>query len=115
MRKHIQFAASVLVAVLVASPMFAARGSANFSNFVALGDSYGAGFTGGSLNQTHQVWSWPAVIARQVGLEFCAPGASATAGCFAQPLVSFPGIGPELRLNSIVPSPVIAAAPGFGQ
>jgi hypothetical protein len=115
MRKHIQFAAAVLVAVLVASPMFAARGSANFSNFVALGDSYGAGFTGGSLNQNHQVWSWPAVIARQVGLEFCAPGASATAQCFAQPLVSFPGIGAELQLTSVVPSPVITAAPGFGQ
>jgi lysophospholipase L1-like esterase len=115
MRKHIQFAAAVLVAVLGASPMFAARGSANFSNFVALGDSYGAGFTGGSLNQNHQVWSWPAVIARQVGLDFCAPGAAANAGCFAQPLVSFPGIGPELRLTSVIPSPVITAAPGFGQ
>jgi hypothetical protein len=115
MRKHIQFAAAVLVAVLTATPMFAARGSANFSNFVALGDSYGAGFTGGSLNQTPQVWSWPAVLARQVGLSFCAPGAAANSGCFAQPLVSFPGIGPELQLTSVVPSPVITPAGGQGQ
>lgn len=115
MKKHIQFAAAVLVAVLIATPMFAARGSANFSNFVALGDSYGAGFTGASLNERHQVWSWPAVIARQAGLQFCAPGASAAAGCFAQPLVSFPGIGPELQLTSVFPSPVITAAGGQGQ
>jgi hypothetical protein len=115
MRKHIQFAAAVLVAVLIATPMFAARGSANFSNFVALGDSYGAGFTGGSLNQNHQVWSWPAIIARQAGLSFCAPGAAAASGCFAQPLVSFPGIGPELQLTGVVPSPVITAASGQGQ
>ncbi|MEA2465041.1 MAG: hypothetical protein QOJ98_2788 [Acidobacteriota bacterium] len=115
MRKHIQIAAAVLVAVLISTPMFAARGTANFSNFVALGDSYGAGFTGASLNERHQIWSWPAVIARQVGLQFCAPGASATAQCFAQPLVSFPGIGPELQLTSVVPSPVITAASGQGQ
>jgi hypothetical protein len=115
MKKYVNTIAAVLVAVLVATPMFAARGSANFSNFVALGDSYGAGFTGGSLNQNHQVWSWPAVIARQVGLGFCAPGAAATSGCFAQPLVSFPGIGPELQLTSVVPSAVITPASGQGQ
>ncbi|HYK02587.1 MAG TPA: SGNH/GDSL hydrolase family protein [Thermoanaerobaculia bacterium] len=115
MRKHIHYAAAVLVAVLLATPMFAARGTANFSNFVALGDSYGAGFTGGSLNERHQVWSWPAVIARQAGLQFCAPGAAAAVQCFAQPLVSFPGIGPELQLTSVIPSPVITAAPGQGQ
>ncbi|HEX8619897.1 MAG TPA: SGNH/GDSL hydrolase family protein [Thermoanaerobaculia bacterium] len=115
MKRYVNTVAAVLIAVLSASPMFAARGSANFSNFVALGDSYGAGFTGGSLNERHQVWSWPAVIARQVGLTLCAPGAAANSGCFAQPLVSYPGIGPELQLNSVVPSPVIAPAAGQGQ
>ncbi|HYO75546.1 MAG TPA: SGNH/GDSL hydrolase family protein, partial [Thermoanaerobaculia bacterium] len=115
MKKTINLAAAVLVAVLVAVPGYAARGSANFSNFVALGDSYGAGFESSSLNERHQVWSWPAVIARQVGLTLCQPGAAANAGCFAQPLVSFPGISNELVLNSLVPSPVIAPAPGTGQ
>jgi lysophospholipase L1-like esterase len=115
MKKHLNIAAAVVVAVLIAMPGYAARGEADFSVFVALGDSYGAGFTGGSLNERHQVWSWPAVIARQVGLSLCTPGAGVASGCFAQPLVSFPGISNELVLNSLVPSPVIAPAPGTGQ
>lgn len=115
MKKYANIAAAVVVAVLIAMPGYAARGEADFSVFVALGDSYGAGFTGGSLNANHQVWSWPAVIARQVGLPICTPGAGAADACFAVPLVSFPGIGNELVLNSLVPSPVIAPAPGQGQ
>jgi hypothetical protein len=114
MNRYLKHAAAVVVAVLVAVPVFAARGSANFSNFVALGDSYGAGFESGSLNERHQAWSWPAVLARQAGLTLCAPNAAATAHCFAQPLVSYPGLGPELLLNSLVPSPVIAPAAGQG-
>src|SRR3712207_2873067 len=101
-KRLLNIATAVVVAVLIAMPGYAARGEADFSVFVALGDSYGAGFTGGSLNERHQVWSWPAVIARQVGLSLCTPGAAANAGCFAQPLVSFPGIGNELVLNSLV-------------
>ena len=113
--KITKFAAAVLVAVLVATPMFAARGSANFTNFVALGDSYGAGFESGSLNERHQPWSWPAVVARQVGYEFCPAGQTTpTPTCFAQPLVSFPGIGPELQLTAIVPTASIVPAAGLG-
>lgn len=112
MKTTIRFAAAVLVAVFVAVPLFAARGSADFSNFVALGDSYGAGFTSGSLNERHQPWSWPAVIARQVGYTLCMPGAAATDPCFAQPLVSFPGLGAELQLTSLAPTIVPAAGSG---
>jgi len=115
MKTYGRFAAAVLIAALVAVPMFAARGSANFTTFVALGDSYGAGFESGSLNQRHQVWSWPAIIARQVGLQLCPSTATAADACWAQPLVSFPGIANELVLNSLVPSPAIAPAPGQGQ
>lgn len=111
--KNIRFAAAVLIAVLVAVPIFAARGSADFTKFVALGDSYGAGVESGSLNERHQAWSWPAIIARQVGLNLCPPNAAVTDPCFAQPLVSFPGIGPELQLISLAPA--IAPAPGQGQ
>jgi hypothetical protein len=115
MKTTMRFAAAILVAVLVATPMFAARGSANFTNFVALGDSYGAGFESGSLNERHQPWSWPAVVARQVGYTFCPAGSTTpTPTCFAQPLVSFPGIGPELQLTSIVPTPSIVPASGLG-
>jgi hypothetical protein len=111
-----QSAAALLLAAVVAVPVFAARGSANFSRFVALGDSYGAGFESGSLNLNHQQWSWPAVVAKQLGYRLCTPADSATADCFAQPLVSFPGIANELVLQSIVtPSPTIGPAPGTGQ
>ncbi len=98
--------ALAIAALLVAAPMFAAaRGSANFSSFVVLGDSYGAGVQSGSLNQNHQPYSWAAILARQVG-----------APTFVQPLVSYPGIGPELVLNDIISYPPgVAPAPGLGQ
>src|SRR6185295_9963105 len=115
MKNYKKIAAAVLVSALVAVPMFAARGSANFQTFVALGDSYGAGFESGSLNQNHQVWSWPAVVARQVGLQLCPSTATAATACWAQPLVSFPGLGPEVQLAGIIPSATFAAAPGSGQ
>jgi lysophospholipase L1-like esterase len=115
MKRYLNIATAVVVAVLIAVPGYAARGEADFTTFVALGDSYGAGFESGSLNERHQVWSWPAVIARQAGLSLCLPGAAANASCFAQPLVSFPGIANELLLNSLVPSPVITPAAGQGQ
>ena len=73
MNRYAKFAAAFVVAALVAVPSFAQRGSADFTRFVALGDSYGAGVVSGSLNERHQVWSWPAVIARQAGLTTCQP------------------------------------------
>lgn len=112
MKRSMQSAAAFLLAAVVAVPMFAARGSADFTRFVALGDSYGAGFESGSLNVNHQQWSWPAVVAKQMGKRLCTPADSATADCFAQPLVSFPGIDKELLLQSIVPSAVISAPAG---
>jgi hypothetical protein len=115
MKRYLQSAAAFLLAAVVAVPVFAARGTADFSNLVILGDSYGAGFESGSLNANHQQWSWGAVLAKQVGYRLCAPTDSATADCFAVPLVSFPGISNELTLQSIAPSPVIAPAPGTGQ
>ena len=107
--KRIKFAAAVLIAVLVAVPMFGARGAANFSHLVTLGDSYGAGVSSGSLNANHQVWSWSAVLAKQLGYTICAPTASAADNCFAVPLVSFPGIGPELILTNLSPTIVPAS------
>ena len=102
--KRIKFAAAVLIAVLVAVPVFAARGSANFSRLVTLGDSFGAGVQSGGLNERHQEWSWSAILAKQVGYRLCPPTATAADDCFAQPLVSFPGIGPELLLTSLAPT-----------
>ena len=94
---------TLLLIALVAAPLLAARGSADFTRFVAIGDSYGAGVESASLNLNHQVFSWPAVIARQAG----APD-------FQQPLVSFPGIGQELQLVDVIHfPPTILPAPGM--
>lgn len=97
---------AVLLALvsMIALPSFAARGSANFTSFVAIGDSYGAGYESSSLNERHQPYSWPAIIARQVGLPLCTATSAATDLCFAQPLVSYPGIGPEMVLVNLAPT-----------
>jgi hypothetical protein len=108
-----KLATAVVVAVLVvALPASAQRGGADFSRLVALSDGYGAGVVNGSLNERHQMWSWPAIIARQVGLTTCQPKAAAADPCFAQPLVAFPGIGPELQLDNLTPLLIAPAAGG---
>ncbi|HEV8657153.1 MAG TPA: SGNH/GDSL hydrolase family protein [Thermoanaerobaculia bacterium] len=102
MKSFSRLAAVVVLALLIAAPSFAARGRADFTVFVAIGDSYGAGFENGSLNANHQPFSWPAIIARQAGVKD-----------FQQPLVSFPGIGNELQLVDVISyPPVILPAPG---
>ncbi|MDX1503856.1 MAG: SGNH/GDSL hydrolase family protein [Thermoanaerobaculia bacterium] len=79
-------------------------GSADFSRFVAMGDSLGAGFMSGSLHEGGQRNSWPSLIYQQV---------NGSAAGFEQPLVSSPGIPGILELRSLVPL-VIAPAAGFG-
>jgi lysophospholipase L1-like esterase len=117
---HIQsfarITAAALLATVLAVPAFAqARGAADFTRFYAIGDSYGAGYESGSLNVNHQQYSWPAIIAKQVGLTICPVSAAATDVCFAQPLVQYPGLPSgesQLTLigNSVVPVPT----PGTG-
>ncbi len=82
-----------------AAPGFA---QADFSRYVALGDSLTAGFASGGLFETSQVNSYPAVIARQAGVTG-----------FQQPIVGDPGIPSHLALVSLV-GPVIAPLPGNG-
>jgi|ERR1041385_7720879 lysophospholipase L1-like esterase len=113
-------AVAVVVAALAVPSFAAARGSADFTRFVAIGDSYGAGFEAGSLNQTHQPFGWPAIIARQVGLQICPPTASAADNCFAIPLISNPGLpGGELVFNGstlvTVPGAGVPLMLGFGR
>lgn len=99
-----QLARIATVAALAASltvPAFAARGRADFSRYVALGDSFGAGVSNASLLQSHQEVSYPAIIARQAG----APD-------FQQPLVGEPGIGPELRLVNVISFPPVILPAG---
>ena len=87
-------AAVCLVALLAASPAMA---QADFTMYVALGDSITAGFASGSLMDWYQDRSYPAVIANQV--------AGTT---FEQPLISEPGIPAIFELVSLAPTPVIA-------
>lgn len=117
-----RIAAVAILALAVAVPTFAARGTADFSKLVAIGDSYGAGFESGTLHLGHQQFSWPAVLARQVGLHLCLPTATATDNCFAQPLITAPGIpGNELALNStatgltIIPGQGVPLMLSFGR
>ena len=78
-------------------------GSADFSKYVALGDSLTAGFASGGLVETYQRVSYPALINERV------KGPDTP---FQQPLVSEPGIPPLLRLQSLAP---LVIAPQQGQ
>ncbi len=52
----------------------------NFTKYVAIGDSYGAGYTSGCVVGRDQQFSYPATLARQFGISG-----------FQQPTVSDPG------------------------
>ena len=95
MRLRASIALSALgLAALSAAP---AAAQTNFTTYVAVGDSLAAGFESNSLVETHQNRSVPALLARQAGVF----------GTFQQPLVSEPGIPPELTLVSLVPVPLV--------
>jgi lysophospholipase L1-like esterase len=100
--RHRLTPALVLALLLGASSL--ARAQARFDVYVALGDSLTAGFSSGSLVETHQRNSYPALIARVAGTQ-----------SFQQPTVSEPGIPPELELVRLSPSVVVlpkASSPG---
>lgn len=102
-----RIAAFALAGSMLALPLAAqqtARGKADFTRYVALGDSFGAGYSNDSLVISHQVHSYPAVIARQ-----------ARTPDFQQPLISEPGIPPELQLVSLSPLIIARKATTNGQ
>jgi len=78
--------------VLLLGPTTPARAQVDLTRYVAIGDSLAAGYSNGSLLERHQATSVPALIARQGG-----------ATDFQQPLISEPGLPPELALFSILP------------
>jgi len=94
--KAIRITAVLALALVAALPVCAARGKADFTRYVALGDSYGAGVSSNSLVDAHQRNGYVNVLATQAG----APN-------FQQPTVSQPGIGPELQLLSIRPLTIL--------
>ena len=97
---HLTLRATLAVALFSAA---SARAQVDFTRYVALGDSLTAGFQSGSLNQTYQATSYPALIARQGG-----------ATGFQQPLVTEPGIPAILELRSLSPLQIVPKG-GLGQ
>ncbi len=87
-------ALAALLAVAVAAPVLAqsTTGQANFSRYVALGDSLTAAFSSGGLLDQVQNNSYPALISRQTG-----------GSGFQQPTVSAPGIPALLDLATLSP------------
>jgi lysophospholipase L1-like esterase len=98
------FASLALVLLLPAAAFAVDTGSADFTRYVAIGDSLTAGFMSGSLNQPSQQNSYPVLIFRQ---------ATGLNTGFEQPLVSAPGIPAALELRSLAPL-VIAPKSGSG-
>jgi GDSL-like Lipase/Acylhydrolase len=92
--RHPSFAGAILLAAAVS----ATASAQTFNVYVAVGASHDAGFTNATLVESHQLNSYPALIARQAGVQG-----------FELPLVSDPGLPtPELQLVSLVPSTLIA-------
>lgn len=89
------------VALLTAGGTAVAQstGSADFTRYVAVGDSLTAGFASGGLLAEVQMLSYPALIAGQAGV----------GSGFEQPLAGAPGIPPLLSLQGFSGgSPIIA-------
>lgn len=100
--------ALALILPLAATPAGAQNadtGDADFSRYVAIGDSLTAGFMSSGLTRSAQLNSYPILIWRQ---------ATGTSTGFEQPYVSDPGIPATLELKSLVPL-VIGPRGGTGQ
>lgn len=71
------------------APAAVNTGSANFTRYVALGNSLTAGYQSSSLYQSGQKYAWTAQLAKQVGT------------AFEIPWVSDPGIGGRIDVQSL--------------
>lgn len=74
-------------------------GSANFSTVVSLGNSLTAGFADGALGEAGQKFSYPSLIAKQMGT------------MFDQPLIKDPGLGLDLQGNPAGRMQLISLSP----
>jgi lysophospholipase L1-like esterase len=66
-------------------------GAVDFTNFVSIGNSFTAGYQSSALYENAQMYSFPNLIAKQVGANF------------VQPLISDPGIGGRIEILSLNP------------
>lgn len=86
--------------LVLAAPATPAQ-TADFTTYVAIGDSITAGFASGGLSETQQAYSYPALLNAQAG-----------GGTFEQPLISEPGIPAQLALQNL--SPLLVPKSGQG-
>lgn len=87
------------------TPAPPSTGTADFTRYMSIGNSLTAGYQSSALYQSGQIYSYPNLIAKQVGLN-----------SFAQPLVADPGIGGLIKIQSLNPfittrEPVQGGAP----
>ena len=111
--KPIRIAATALLTLAISAPLFAARGRADFTRFVTMGDSLTLGVSNVATTAPHQQFSWPAIVARQVGLRTDCNSSNDAPNCFQQAIISEPGIPSELQLLSLAPF-AFAQKPGLG-
>lgn len=102
-------ARTAIVAFAMLACASVASAQVDFSKYVALGDSLTAGYASQGLAQYYQAYSYPAILAGQLGISG-----------FQQPIVSDPGLPPVTELKALPigsqgPSPVIATKSGLGQ
>ncbi len=76
-------ARKALLLALALAVVGGAAGAQVFTTYEALGDSLTAGYSSGALTQYYQTFSYPALLAAQIGVS----------GTFQQPIISDPGIG----------------------
>ena len=104
-RKRTSFVRTLALCAVLLVAAGTASAQADFTKYVAIGDSLTAGFASGGLHADVQERSYPALLARQAGV-----------GDFQQPLAGPPGIPPLLAIQGFANgSPIInprAAQPG---
>lgn len=103
-RLTISILATLLAAVGAVSAQDVDTGTADFTTYVALGDSLTAGYWSSGLAETQQQSSYPLLLATQ---------ARGTSAGFEQPTITEPGIPAQLQLTNLSPL-TIAPKPGIG-
>ena len=76
-------------------PSIIDTGNADFTRYVAIGNSLTAGFQSNALSQRDQVYTYPNLTAKQVQT------------LFEMPLIKDPGIGNRIRLKDLTPTLVV--------
>ena len=99
-KKQISFISALLLILIAGCDDYSeidiepvASGDADFSTYVAVGNSLTAGFQSGALYESAQEFSYPNLLARQFQ----------KSEEFSQPLISDPGIGGRIELTSLNP------------